>query len=220
MAKGISKVRKNVFSLIAGALIVAVLTMFSGSTADAALAGTKHDFTASSWSGGQICLPCHAAHGNSTTVTNAPLWNHTVNAATVYTLYTSPTFQGSATITQPSGYTKLCLSCHDGSTALDSFGGVTGSTFITGISNLGTNMKGSHPISFTYNTALATSDGGLKDPSTALSGLGGTIAANLLEAGTTMSCSSCHDVHNKYGVPLLLKKSNAGSALCQTCHSK
>jgi predicted CXXCH cytochrome family protein len=217
--KGDCDVKKKICVLLVGAMIVALSTMFSGAPVNAALTGTKHDFTAQTWSGGQICLPCHTPHNANTSVANAPLWNHTVSTSS-YTLYTSTTFNGSATITQPAGYSKLCLSCHDGSVALDSFGGVTGTTFITGKGNLGTALTNDHPISFTYNAALATTDGSLKDPTTALSGLGGTVAANMLEGGTTMQCSSCHDVHNKYNVAKLLKKSNAGSALCQTCHSK
>jgi predicted CXXCH cytochrome family protein len=47
----------------------------------------------------------------------------------------------------------------------------------------------------------------------------GTINTNLLSSGK-MQCSSCHDVHNSAGVLGLLRKSNAGSALCLTCHHK
>ena len=84
---------------------------------------------------------------------------------------------------------------------------------------MGTDLSDDHPISFTYNTALATADGGLWDPASALSGLGGTIDADLL-SGSMVECSSCHDVHNSYGIPFLLVKSNAASALCLTCHDK
>ena len=36
---------------------------------------------------------------------------------------------------------------------------------------------------------------------------------------TTVECGSCHDPHNE-NVATFLRKSNAGSALCSTCHTK
>jgi predicted CXXCH cytochrome family protein len=121
---------------------------------------------------------------------------------------------------QPDGSSKLCLSCHDGTVALENFGGVTtGTTEITGDALMGTDLSNDHPVSFTYNTALATADGELEDPSTGLSGLGGTIDDDMLISGK-MQCSSCHDVHNTAGINYMLLKSNSASALCLTCHIK
>jgi len=178
------------------------------------ITGSGHDFSGNAWSGGEICIVCHTPH-NGTAVANAPLWNHEVTTAT-FTVYTSPTLD--ATVAQPSSNSLLCLSCHDGTVALESFGGNTGTNFITGSALVGTNLGNDHPISFTYNTALATTDGELADPATANSGLGGTINADMLFSGT-MECASCHDVHNnQFGS--FLRLSNAGSALCLTCHSK
>ena len=69
-----------------------------------------------------------------------PLWNHKVTTAT-YTLYSSPTLK--ATLSQPTHYgSKLCLSCHDGTVALDSFGGNTGTTFIDSSNSVGTDLRG------------------------------------------------------------------------------
>ena len=121
---------------------------------------------------------------------------------------------------QPSGSSKLCLSCHDGTVALDNFGGTTTGTSFISTGLVGTNLSDDHPISFTYDAALATADGGLYNPTTALSGLGGTITVDLLRGGE-MECSSCHDVHNSYPAnPSLLVITNAGSLLCLTCHDK
>jgi predicted CXXCH cytochrome family protein len=121
---------------------------------------------------------------------------------------------------QPDASSKLCLSCHDGVTAVDNFGGITTGTFtITGDANIGTNLSNDHPVSFTYDLALATADGGLYDPATTNSGLGGTISADMLFGGK-LQCASCHDVHNSAGIDFLLVKSNAASALCLTCHNK
>ena len=147
------------------------------------------------------------------------LWNHAVTTET-YTLYSSPTMN--AQTGQPDGVSRACLSCHDGTVALDSFGGATGTNFIGGGANFGTDLTNDHPVSFTYNNSLATVDGGLYQPTTTDSGLGGTIAADMLfgPGNDQVECASCHDVHNAAGIGALLLKSNVGSALCLTCHAK
>ena len=191
------------------------------------ITGSAHDFTTSAWSGGRICVACHAPHKTDTSISDAPLWNH-ANTSATYTLYSSPTMN--ATVSQPGGGSKLCLSCHDGTVAVNSFGGVTGSTMISAVNNLGTNLKASHPIGFTYDTALATADGSLHDPATKAVTIGtgaqsktGTIAAVLLYGGK-MECDSCHDVHNTFTVGSagtgLVKVDQSGSKVCLACHNK
>ncbi len=202
-------------------LLTVALVALMASTSFAIISGTKHDFTGQSWSNGEICLPCHTPHGGDTTVSNAPLWNHAVTTQN-YTPYTGTDMQAT-TAASPTGISALCLSCHDGSVALDEFGNTpTTTTYISGPAALqadGT-MANDHPVSFTYNTALATSDGALQDPSTYTTALGDTIANDLLFANQ-LECASCHDVHdgNNNGSPLLVI-ANTGSALCLTCHIK
>jgi predicted CXXCH cytochrome family protein len=184
------------------------------------IAGTGHDFSSKAWNtSGEICKVCHTPHNGSVAVADAPLWNHSLSAVGSYTMYTSSTLNSVAG--QPDGSSKLCLSCHDGTVALENFGTMSsGTNFMTGTQVLGTSLSNDHPVSITYDAALAAADGGLKDPSTASSGIaGGTIAAKMLVGGK-MQCSSCHDVHNSSGVAHLLLKSNAASALCLTCHVK
>jgi predicted CXXCH cytochrome family protein len=135
-----------------------------------------------------------------------------------YTLYSSGTFDATDQ-TQPDGVSKLCLSCHDGTVALDNFGGVTGGTnFATGAANVGTDLANDHPVSFSYQSSIDNGDNELF-PTTSSTSIGGTIASDLLSGGN-VECSSCHDVHNAYGNDGLLKIDNAGSALCLTCHDK
>ncbi len=181
----------------------------------AVITGSAHDFSNDAWnSSSQICLPCHTPHNANATY--KPLWNHAITAST-FTVYSNSSMD--ATVGQPDGASKLCLSCHDGTVALGSYGGATGTTMITGTALLGTDLSNDHPVSFTYDAALATTDGELYNPTTANSGLGGTIAADMLESGK-VQCSSCHDVHNTANVAKLLVKTNAASALCLTCHNK
>jgi len=203
---------KTLIKLFTGLFII-----FIAQSSMAQIIGTAHDFSSETWNTtGEICVVCHTPHNANTTVTGAPLWNHEVTTAT-FTLYTSSTLN--ATVGQPDGNSKLCLSCHDGTVALDNFGGETaGSYFITGDALIGTDLSNDHPISFTYNDALATADGGLFPPSSTNSGLGGTIDADMLFDGK-LQCASCHDVHNA-GFDNFLVMSNAASALCLTCHDK
>ena len=189
------------------------LALSAGATR-ADIRGSAHDFSTQAWSAGQICLVCHAPHNSQSTL--VPLWNRRTTQAT-FTMYGSPTF--SAAPGQPGGASKACLSCHDGTVALDSFGGATGTTFLTGPTLLGTDLSNDHPVSFLYDSALAAADGGLENPAAAPSGLLGTIRDDLL-FNDRMECASCHDVHNSYNQAGLLVKSNAASALCATCHTK
>jgi hypothetical protein len=216
-------------------ILGAVLGLGATTAGAGTITGSAHDFSALGWSGGQICVACHTPHGADTTVTDSPLWNHAVTTKT-YALYSNPATLN-ATLSQPTGVTKLCLSCHDGTVALDSFGGATGTTLMTGSKAVGAgpaDLTNDHPISFTYNTALATTDGALHDPSTRTVTIGsgtqtrtGTIAATMLY-NNRLECASCHDVHNTFtvvatGTPpsnKLLKVTRAGSQLCLTCHNK
>ena len=193
------------------------LVMVAG-FAGAQILGSEHDFSSQGWGTNEICQPCHTPH-NASIALPVVLWNHEVTAAT-YTLYTSGTMN--ATTGQPDGVSRACLSCHDGTVALDSFGGSTGQNFIGGDADFGTDLSNDHPVSFAYTDALAGIDGGLYPPTTESSGLGGTIAADMLfgDGSDQVECASCHDVHNAANLPSLLLKTNAGSALCLTCHAK
>jgi predicted CXXCH cytochrome family protein len=183
----------------------------------AQITGSVHDFSIYGWSGGQMCNVCHTPHSADVSVANAPLWNHEVTTAT-YTVYNSPTLDATD-LAQPDAASKLCLSCHDGTVAIDSYGGNTGTNFITGADSIGIDLSDDHPVTFTYDDALATTDPGLHMPSVTLTGLGGTIQNDLL-FNNSLECASCHDVHNSVPNPSLLRISNANSAICLTCHNK
>lgn len=204
-----------------GALAAVVGLVSLPLVASAVITGSAHDFTTETWNTtGEICVVCHTPHNGDTTIPGSPLWNHEITATAAFGVYASSTLNAGP-MGQPDGLSKLCLSCHDGSVALDNFGGTTtGSTFISGNALLGTDLSNDHPISFTYDTALATADGELWDPATATVAQlgGGTIAATMLFSGQ-MECASCHDVHGT-GVASLLRFSNANSDLCLTCHDK
>ncbi len=199
-------------------ILAFAMSFFAATAAFGQISGSAHDFSNENWnSSGEICIVCHTPHNADVTVTDAPLWNHEVTSAT-FTLYSSATLD--AAVGQPDGSSKLCLSCHDGTVAVDNFGGRTnGNEFVSGDELIGTDLSDDHPVSFVYDATLASTDGGLYDPTTTNSGLGGTIDDDLL-IGNKVQCASCHDVHNGSGVADLLRKSNANSAFCLTCHNK
>ncbi len=205
---------------VSNLLAIIVLFFISSGVFAQTITNSDHDFSGKNWNNtGEICVVCHTPHNADNTVTDAPLWNHQVTSST-FTVYSSSTFNGTAN--QPDGASKLCLSCHDGTVAIDNFGGKTnGTNFVSGGKNFSTDLSNDHPVSFTYDAALAAADGEIYNPTSTNSGLGGTIAQDLLIGGK-MECASCHDVHNTVAVngTKLLVKSNNGSALCLTCHKK
>ena len=201
--------------------LLALLAMTAPSFA--AITGGAHDFSGESWTT-EICNVCHTPHGASTTAVGAPLWDHTETATASFGVYTGAQGDLDATVGQPSGTSKLCLSCHDGTVNVDAFGGGAGTVKVATFSataDLGTDLSDSHPISFTYDAALVTADGSLHPITTSsgIPGSSGTISDDMLFAGN-VECSSCHDVHGGVAGTKLLVKTNANSALCLTCHDK
>ena len=99
-------------------LSIPVLLMFAGSTG-ADIATTKHNLSISgpglikSTTEQEICVYCHTPHRARTTA--GVLWNREESTAT-YTQYQSSSLK--AIVGQPTGASKLCLSCHDGTIAL------------------------------------------------------------------------------------------------------
>ncbi len=175
-----------------------------------------HDFLGpSSGFNASSCAVCHTAGTPKGAETGQMLRNEDVAG---FTPYASSTLD--AEVGQPDGPSKLCLSCHDGTVAVDNVGGVALSvSFSSDKAILKRDLSDDHPVSFVYDANLAAKDGGLADPMTTESGLGGTIYHDLLVDGK-VECTSCHDVHSNLGGPALLRKPNNQSGLCLTCHIK
>lgn len=204
--------KSGIRHFVSGALLAATAVvgiLFAAQAGSATIVGTKHDFTSQTWkTSDQVCIYCHAPHNTNT---SAPLWNHTLSTAT-YTLYTSTTLNASGAAI--GGVSKVCLSCHDGTVAVDSFGGATGGHLITGDANLSNDLTNDHPIGFTYDSTLATADGALISPASA-----NAVVAGIPLFTAKLECASCHAVHDNTNAPFL-RVSNAGSALCLKCHVK
>ena len=189
----------------------------------------------------QVCVFCHTPHNASLQDAGgqplkAPLWNRRVPAGSTYTPYTSSTLDAQAITdgfnAQPGGASKLCLSCHDGTLAIGNVGVLGGASNVnipmqgtaaggvmppgegtaSGFTRvLGTDLSNDHPISITYNAALAARDGELRavDGSQRWpAGTGSVIAVRgpgakpllpLAPTGTgglgQVQCTTCHDPH-------------------------
>jgi hypothetical protein len=173
-----------------------------------------------------ICTDCHTSHQTGLTSaasfsTYSTQWStlHTAGGAGFYRTYSSKTFNALHTdISQPDGPSKVCLGCHDGS-----YPGITRREQVFRPDDL----AHSHPISFTYDAALAmrVRQFGLRSPETTPSGLGDTVRKDLLDKNSRMQCTSCHSPHAVTRYPKLMrydyKSTPAASArFCRVCHNK
>ncbi len=211
----------------------------------------------------RICIFCHAPHNTMRLATSLggsaggsgpqapdafdylPLWNHelTGNYAS-YSMYNngpgapqvgSRASQAMQSGMKPGSTSLLCLSCHDGSVAVNQYGNVNqlarsqsgGGPVIDDIYTIGknNNLQNHHPIGFSYDDARS-GDPELRDPeSTVLTNAPSmgvtTIRDHLYGTDGRVECGSCHSVHNKGNTgETLLWRSDTNSNLCLTCHDK
>lgn len=206
---------------LARALGLILLLTASEAAWAASVLDSKHNLSVSgpgpikSTTEAEVCIFCHTPHGARRDVPY--LWNR-ADSTVNYTTYESSTLY--ATVGQPTGASKLCLSCHDGTIALGAvlsrpgeipFAG--GLRFLpSGPSLLGTDLSDDHPVSLLYDQALAAAQGELASPST----LTGEVK---LDASGMLQCTSCHDPHDDANGKFLVA-SNQFSNLCVTCHTK
>jgi hypothetical protein len=185
-----------------------------------------------------LCNFCHVAH--KTVADTYPsyigplLWNHTLSAKTTYGVYTSGTFAAYGTdiadlgTLNGAGYStsNLCLSCHDGTIAVDSwYAPVTGSsykplpgnTFFMPTASTITDLTNTHPVNFTYYNAPWLSAAGVLAPANSSSVDGAGVIP--LENGK-MQCWTCHDAHN--GASAIFEQNfptQASGSFCTYCHT-
>ncbi|PIQ50823.1 MAG: hypothetical protein COW02_17990 [Comamonadaceae bacterium CG12_big_fil_rev_8_21_14_0_65_59_15] len=206
----------RIFRLIAITVTMAGLLALPSVYAGTNIASTVHNLTPTGPGNFKapeatgLCVFCHTPHSASP---QGPLWNRALSGAT-YELYTSSTLM--AQVKQPTGSSRLCLSCHDGTLAMGTLVMPIGGRYqptlgmLTGKAKLGTNLSADHPISFVYDAALAANRGELVYPST----LTGAIK---LDQNHEVQCTSCHDAHEDRHAKFMRMETRYG-ALCVTCH--
>ncbi len=209
----------------------------------------------------RICIFCHAPHNTyklslanggpgvgvgagpdaPDEYTYLPLWNHTLEdpipAFTMYDNGPGAPFAGmkaSQAILDgmtPGSASLLCLSCHDGNIAVNSWGNAdqrtgsmsTGTTTIADPYAIGLDnyLGNHHPIGFDYD-AVQSIDEEIHIADDVNLTATTTVRDHLFGAGNTMmECATCHSVHNKGNTgEALLWRSDQNSELCLTCHDK
>lgn len=130
---------------------------------------------------------------------------------------------------RPGSSSLLCLSCHDGSIAINQYGNSSqlsessGRVTATGLHLIGSgsDLTNHHPIGFDYDAVQAV-DREIRFADMATLGGAGTVRDHLSGAGSTrMECGTCHSVHNTGNTgESLLWRSDRDSRLCLTCHDK
>jgi len=230
------------------------------------IAGGPHDLSAGSavrnsanlTINAQTCVYCHVPHSGSN---NLPLWNR-ATPTTAYSPYSSSTSAVTATSAAiQASLSGACLSCHDGSIAMDVLTNVNGLPFGTlptngqvaftkqvgakstysnggtgtnnvmtgGLPFLGSDLRNDHPVAIVYQTAQTADTTHYTTVSTSgakiyIANVNGNLPLYGSTAGAaTVECSSCHDAHNNSVNGTnggFLRVSNAGSAMCKTCHIK
>jgi len=194
---------------------VAALAVPSLAQAQTSVARTSHNLSATrpgQTQSGQslgVCVYCHTPHNASP----APaLWNRD-SAGVTYQVYASRSMR--ATVNQPTGTSRLCLSCHDGLLALGNVrtsgrGSFPAPGAVKGPAVIGTDLRDDHPVSFVYDAALAARRGDLAIPINLPNGI-------RVDGERQLQCSTCHDPHEDRH-PNFLRMEPANGALCTTCH--
>lgn len=222
----------------------------------------------------RICVYCHHPHnaviaaGQEGAGANAPsyspLWNRLASAAAgrTYQGYNNGIMMAGSDASTASdkrhalnaavegggtaiaGVSLLCMSCHDGVTAMSAYsqanpGGATGSNdngqagtpadsnniSPDATSSFEGNMNNHHPMGFKY-AAVQAVDAEIAPITTIMVPATGVDIKGLLYgngANATMECVTCHDVHNtanQPGAERFLWRSDNNSNFCLTCHLK
>ncbi|HET9554519.1 MAG TPA: cytochrome c3 family protein [Anaeromyxobacteraceae bacterium] len=157
----------------------------------------------------RACIFCHAAHSGKPGGKNRP------DSAAQYQTYRSSTMVARPSA-GPTGATRTCLSCHDGTiavgdTATKRIPMAAGSSgkLTSAQGSFGFDLTSTHPVSIAATPTAATRRP-LADE-----------AAQLDKSGQ-VQCTSCHDPHSEDTDPVeknFLVGSSRNGALCTTCHT-
>ena len=233
---------KKTVILAAVLAVAATATMsFAGMNARTGVNGSFHDMNVVSGSSpdayGRVCVFCHTPHNAIVQGVDAterlPLWNKTVSVATYapYQWATPDNLAAAGAIADPLvGPSRLCVTCHDGSIAVDTHGPAAPEVGILKLTGnraigIGANLESTHPIGFSYVDALARNKAAA-GPINAVVELAPitdrfatavapneagyttvtrdgqrTIGSTLFNS-TIMTCATCHEVHNKENVAM------------------
>jgi predicted CXXCH cytochrome family protein len=214
-------------------MVLALVLLLAGAAqavAASSIVGSPHDLTRTT---PYLCEVCHVPQLSGQDAAWLPSWSRD-RAGLGFAVYgVQPASPGASESPhenqQPGASTRLCLSCHDGLTASPVlYGGASQSRALHHAVNRsgiapddlvkplvrGTDLINGHPVFVPY-PGQPVAVGFHAPPSS--SGWGGASPRAIKLVAGWIECVSCHNVHDPAFKPFL-RKSNAGSAMCLTCH--
>ncbi len=214
------------------AVLAALVSVLPAAAEQSSVVGTLHNLSVSgpgeikSTTETRVCKFCHVPHN---AVVPKPLWGHALSDAQYESAELSGGEGERRPAPQPDGASRLCLSCHDGTIALGDVGGgrrpieMTARRLRPGRRGFrGTDLSGSHPISFVYPEADVINadeeiDIGILPLATVL-----RDGAVRLDDHGKMQCTTCHNAHadrfyQPGKVPRFWVKPTV-TEVCLTCH--
>lgn len=191
-------------------------------------------------SSSQICIFCHTPHRSSG---EGPLWNRKASTVSFFKHFSSSSLaiddasvRAASEYGQPNGSSRLCLSCHDGVTALgavfttpgtmtavniqfiDVRGGQSGPNVKLGYETYSTH----HPVSFRYDQTVRNLLNGAPFNKNLIYSPPGSNEVKL-DKNNRMQCTTCHDPHqdksNTPGPMNPLWTSGEYIDVCKSCHN-
>lgn len=178
------------------------------------------------------CLSCHDGQTAIDSIINMPGSGRykASQATSVDITFLNTWTNPSGTATFAHGTMVECMSCHSSSSGFVGAGATAFETF-----NLGTDLSNDHPVgvTFPFNNVdykePAAIRGSVRFFDANANGHADSNEIRLYNTGDgfEVECASCHDPHGVPSggpgspfVPTFLRVSNAGSAVCLSCHSK
>lgn len=171
---------------------------------------------------GEVCVYCHTPHDASASAAT-PLWNRVLPSTAGYSMYKSSTMDASLP-SAPDGVSLACLSCHDGTVAVDSITNTPNTGWVdTGVhyrmspdtsgNSCGkchtpqgdlAGLYGAHDATVKYLTQNLTDDHPvsmdyptvLQDPRFNIPPGTGVFSNGIRLFNGKVQCASCHDPHN------------------------
>jgi predicted CXXCH cytochrome family protein len=252
-ARAIITMKKTILML--GGLALGAAAMLLPYSGKASIIGSKHDFSTETnyWVGGvasgdtavshgstNVCGECHTIH-HAQSAANGPLFIHSpsanIGSFKTYDQAGSGTFPSTLGITLGSG-SLACLSCHDGSVAVNSqtswSGGANGAATIVDGTPIfinssaivtegasGNDLTHMHPIGVNYDAAYTALPGQINLEANTFNAPGNPSVGSVLE-NHQVECATCHDIHRTIGGSTTsgIYTIASGQALCLGCHNK
>lgn len=197
----------------------------------------------------QICIFCHTPHSATP---DSPLWSRPDPATSTFPIYGNPLVIGGGLGADPSGQTtrsqyntdavypngasRMCLSCHDGVTAIGLLSDGTTINMLGGntLNDMGSSMaidlSTSHPVSFVYDGAVLADLLAYYGPGSYILPDTADAVDTPLDGKSRMQCTTCHDPHNDTsldggGLPPFWRQSSVVFTdeyddVCAACHTE